>query len=49
MNDGLGCATMRERSERVRALVHMQLNELHAAIFAWHCVLSDDSPLLWWL
>ena len=32
-----------------RALVHMKLNELHAAIFAWHCVLSDCPPVLWWL
>ena len=32
-----------------RALVYMQLNEFHAAIFAWPCVLSDRSPVLWWL
>ena len=32
-----------------RALVHMQLNEFHAAIFAWLCVLSDRPPVLWWL
>ena len=32
-----------------RALVHMQLNEFHAANFAWHCVLSDRPPVLWWL
>ena len=32
-----------------RALVRMQLNELHEAIFAWHCVLSDRPPVLWWL
>ena len=32
-----------------RALVHMQLNEFHAAIFAWPCVLSDRPPMLWWL
>ena len=25
-----------------RALVHMD-------IFAWHCVLSDRPPVLWWL
>ena len=30
-----------------RALVHMQLNEFHAAIFAWLCcVLSDRPPVL---
>ena len=31
------------------ALVHMSPNEFHAAIFAWHCVLSDRPPMLWWL
>ena len=30
-----------------RALVHMQLNEFHEAIFAWHCVLSDRPPVLY--
>ena len=32
-----------------RALVHMQLNEFHTAIFSWPCVLSDRPPVLWWL
>ena len=32
-----------------RALVHMLLNEFHAAIFTWLCVLSDRPPMLWWL
>ena len=32
-----------------RALVHMELNEFHAAIFAWPCVLLDRPPVLWWL
>ena len=32
-----------------RALVHMLLNEFHAAIFAWPCVLSDHPPMLWLL
>ena len=32
-----------------RALVHMQLNEFHAAIFAWPSVLLDYPPELWWL
>ena len=32
-----------------RALVHMLLNEFHAAIFARHCVLSYHPPVLWWL
>ena len=27
----------------------MKLNEFNAAIFAWHCVLSDCPPMLWWL
>ena len=27
----------------------MLLNEFHAAIFTWHCVLSDLPPVLWWL
>ena len=30
-----------------RALVHMKLNEFHAAIFAWHSVPSDRPPVLW--
>ena len=29
-----------------RAVVHMSLNEFHAAIFAWPCVLSDRPPML---
>ena len=32
-----------------RALVHVQLNEFPAAIFAWPCVLSDRPPMLWWI
>ena len=32
-----------------RALVHMSLNEFHASMFAWHCVLLDRPPVLWWL
>ena len=32
-----------------RAMVHKQLNEFHAAIFAWPCVLSDRPPVLRWL
>ena len=26
-----------------------ELGEFNAAIFAWHCVLSDRPPMLWWL
>ena len=29
--------------------MHMLRIELHAAIFAWSCVLSDRSPVLSWL
>ena len=32
-----------------RDLVHKQLNEFHATIFAWPCVLSNRHPMLWWL
>ena len=32
-----------------RALVDMQLDEFHAAIFAYPCVLSGRHPVLWWL
>ena len=32
-----------------RVLVHMYLNEFHAAHFAWHCVLSDCPPMFSWL
>ena len=32
-----------------RALVHVLLNEFHAAIFAFPCVFSDRPPMLWWL
>ena len=31
------------------ALVHMELNEFHAAIFAWPRVFPDRPPVLWWL
>ena len=36
----------KDRKE-LRGLVHMQLNELHAAIFAWPCVLSDRPAVFW--
>ena len=32
-----------------RAMVHVLLNEFHATIFAWPCVLLDRPPVLWWL
>ena len=31
------------------ALLHMQLNEFNAGIFAWPSVLSDSPSVLWWL
>ena len=41
---------MRKRSERMEnPSTHVQLNEFHAAIFAWPCVLSDSPPVIWWL
>ena len=43
-NDGGGCAKDRKQW---KALVHMKLNEFHAAIFAWPSVLSDRPPVLW--
>ena len=48
-NDRGGCVSMHERSERVESPGAYVLNEFHAAIFAWHCVHLDHSPLLWWL
>ena len=48
-NDGGGCASMREGSERVESPGTYIINEFHAAIFAWPCVLSDRPPVLWWL
>ena len=38
----------KDRKEWI-ALVLMYLNEFHAAIFAWPCVLSDRPLMLWWL
>ena len=38
----------KDRKE-LRTLVHMELNEFRATIFAWPCVLSDRPPGLWWL
>ena len=40
---------MSERPERVESPGTYELNEFHAAIFAWHCVLLDRPPMLWWL
>ena len=48
---GMTVETSRQWKERKEwsALVHMFLNEFHAAIFAWRCVLSDRPPMVWWL
>ena len=44
-NDCGGCASMRERSDRVENPgTYMQLNEFHAAIFSWPCVLRTSLP-----
>ena len=46
-NDGRGCATMREKIGKGGEPwygIHMYLNEFHAAIFAWHCVLRTALP-----
>ena len=48
-NDGGGCAECEKDRIEWRALVHMKLNEFHAAIFARPSVHSDRPPVLWWL
>ena len=48
-NRGMTVEAARQYAKEWTALVHMQLNEFHAAIFAWPCVLSDRHPVLWWL
>ena len=45
----LGNRGMTVEEWRWRALVHMQLTEFHAVIFALPCILSDVPPVLWWL
>ena len=40
-NTGMMVEAVRRDWEEWRALAHMQLNEFHVAIFAWHCVLFD--------
>ena len=47
-NDGVGCASMRERSEAVEPW-YIRNNEFHAFIFAWYRVLSNRVPVLWCL
>ena len=38
-----------ENRKEWRALAHVLLIEFQAAIFAWPCVISDRSSVLWWL
>ena len=40
---------MRERSERVESLGTYVTELVARGHFAWHCVLSDRPPVLWWL
>ena len=40
---------MREKSGKSEDHFYNELNEFHAAIFAWPCVLSDRPPVIWWL
>ena len=44
----VACVSILDSSERVES-PDMKLNESQVAIFAWHCVLSDHHPVLWWL
>ena len=48
-NRGMTVKAARQCAKEWRALVHMYMNEFHAAIFAWPCVLSDRPPVLLWL
>ena len=48
-NDGGGCASMRERSEIVESPGTYVTKRVSRGHFAWPCVLSDSSPVLWWL
>ena len=44
----VACHCAKNRKEW-RALAHMLQSEFNAAIFAWPCVFSDLSSVLWWL
>ena len=48
-NRGMAVEAARQCAKEWRAMVHMKLNEFHAAILAWHCVFSDSHHVLWWL
>ena len=48
MTSETACQCAKDRQEW-RAMVHKYLNEFHAAIFPWPCVLSNRNPMLWWL
>ena len=47
-NDGGGCESMRERSERVGS-PGAYVTEFISPIFAWLCFLLDRPPTLWCL
>ena len=40
---------MRDRPESMESPGTYVTEEFNAAIFAWHCVLSDRPPMLSWL
>ena len=42
-NDGRGCASMRERPERVESSDTHETNAFHTAIFAWPCSFGPPS------
>ena len=48
-SDGVDCATIRERLERVESPGAYQTECFSRRYFAWPRVLSDRSPVLWWL
>ena len=48
-NDGGGCATMRERSERVENPGTYEAERVSRGHIAWQCVLSDRPPVFLWL
>ena len=46
-NNGGGCASMRERSERVKSTYVTE--RVLCGHFPWPCILSDRPLVLWWL
>ena len=49
MNDGGGCATMRERYERVESPGAYVSERVYVAIFAWPHIFSEGPPVIDWL